>query len=312
MEGIERSIEVAKSFIFDRKCVDPRCSRVWYGATESIKDYFELLEWSDAKKVLTVCSSGDHILNLVNRGIKEIDSFDTNPLTFPYFNLRLAFMLTFSYEEFFRKFDRLSIASSSERKEYELFLAVKDFIPEPYNYFWEELYSENLVRNKHDIMTPSLLGNLCMHYIPSQTSKLRNKWLSDKEEYERTRQNLEGCNISFNCCDVFDLPNVFSSNYDKILLSNISDYLGVDNKKFHRFISDDLASMLNENGEVLAAYVYHYIDDGDFSGVHFKKNVDGDYSVFEEDYQLFQVRNIHDYGTVEYGSKDGILVYQKK
>lgn len=42
------------------------------------------MNWGQTKKVLTVCSSGDHILNLINKGVTEIDTFDINALTFPY------------------------------------------------------------------------------------------------------------------------------------------------------------------------------------------------------------------------------------
>ena len=72
MKDIEKSIIAAKKIVFDDKCFDPKYSKVWYGTTENIKEYFELIEWEQVKKVLTVCSSGDHILNLVNKGVKEL------------------------------------------------------------------------------------------------------------------------------------------------------------------------------------------------------------------------------------------------
>lgn len=315
MEDIEKSVMAAKSFIFDNKCIDTKYSKVWFGATENIKEYFQLLKWEQVKRVLTVCSSGDHILNLVNRGVAKIDAFDVNPLTFPYLNLRIAFILAFDYEDYFRFFDKLSIASRSERQEYDIFSHIKPYIPAPYDFFWEELYFENLLRNKHNSMEPGLLGKYCMHYIPFCISRLRNEWLHDKEEYEKTKQNLKSCNISFKCADILDIPHSFLEGYDRILLSNIADYLQTvdfDNNKFDAFIRNELAPMLNVNGEILAAYIYHFMDNGESRGIHFKNGCDSDYSVFDNNYQILEVNNIGDCSSSEYGSKDAVLVYKKK
>lgn len=311
MKDIEKSIVNAKSFIFDHKCFDKKYSRVWAGATENIKEYFELMKWEEIKKALTVCSSGDHILNLVNKGVKEIDAFDINPLTFPYLNLRIAFIQAFDYKDYFKFFNKLSIASHSEIQEYEIFSIVKSYLKYPYNIFWEELFSENIKRNKHNIMEPGLLGKICKHYIPFGTSKLRNQWMYEKSEYEKTKHNLKNCTINFKCTDVLDVPNIFSKGYDKILLSNIADYLPKSTIEFDSFIRNELASILNTNGEILAAYIYHFIDNGERRGIHFKNSYDSNYYVFENNYQIFEVNNVDDFGSYEYASKDAVLVYKK-
>ena len=312
MENIEKSIIAAKKFVFDDKFVDQKYSKVWFGTTENIKEYFELMEWEQVKKVLTVCSSGDHILNLVNKGVIKIDSFDINPLTFPYLNLRIAFILAFDYEDYFKYFNKLSIASRSETQEYEIFSLIKSYLPVPYNFFWEELYRENLSRNKHSCIECGLLGKFCMHHIPFCTSKLRNQWMYEKSEYEKTKQNLKKCIINFKYANVLDIPHIFSERYDKILLSNIADYLHTPSDRFDKFVRNELASMLNINGEILAAYIYHFIDNGEYRGIHFKNSCDSNYSVFENNYQILEVSNINDFGSCEYGSKDAVLVYKKK
>ena len=312
MKDIEKSIIAAKKIVFDDKCFDPKYSKVWYGTTENIKEYFELIEWEQVKKVLTVCSSGDHILNLVNKGVMIIDSFDLNPLTFLYLNLRIAFILAFDYEDYFKYFNKLSIASRSEIQEYEIFSLIKSYLSSSLLFFWEELYRENLSRNKHSSMERGLLGKFCMHYSPFCTSKLRNQWLYEKSEYEKTKQNLKKCIINFKCANVLDIPHIFSERYDKILLSNIADYLRTPSDSFEKFVRNELASMLNINGEILAAYIYHFIDNGEYRGIHFKNGCDSNYSVFENNYQILEVSYIDEFGFREYGSKDAVLVYKKK
>ncbi len=312
MEDIKKNITAVKAFLFEHKCIDSKYSKVWAGTTENIKEYFKLMNWEQTKKVLTVCSSGDHILNLINKGITEIDTFDINPLTFPYLNLKIAFILAFDYEDYFNFFNKLCIASRSEIQEYEIFTFVKPYLETPYNFFWEELFQENIIKNKHSSIESGLLGKFCMNYIPSHTSKLRNQWIHGKNEYNKTKENLKKCTINFKCSSIENIPNNFSKEYDKILLSNIADYLHISPINFDKFVKNELSPMLNVNGEILTAYIYHFIDNGEYRGIHFKSNYDSNYSVFENDYQVFKVNNIDDFGTYEYGSKDAVLVYKKR
>ncbi len=312
MEDIEKSIAASKAFLFDGKVVDSRYNRVWFGATENIREYFELMNWEQVKKVLTVCSSGDHILNLINKGIPEIDSFDINPLTFPYLNLRMAFIMAFTYEDYFKFFNKLSIASRNEIQEYEIFSRIKPYLKVPYNVFWEELFHENMMKNKHNSIEPGLLGKYCRNYIPFCTSRLRNLWLYDKNAYETTKENLTKCTITFKCANLLDLPRLFSKGYDKILLSNIADYLLMSSNDFDNFIRTYLAPMLNTDGSILAAYIYHFIDNDKYRGLHFKNSYDCNFSPSTNEYQVFEVNNIDDFGSYEYGSKDAVLMYKKR
>lgn len=70
MENIEQQIINAKNFIFENNN-NSNCRFVWYGATETIKEYVEALEWTNVNSALTVCSSRDHMLNLINKGVKK-------------------------------------------------------------------------------------------------------------------------------------------------------------------------------------------------------------------------------------------------
>ena len=82
--------------------------------------------------------------------------------------------------------------------------------------------------------------------------KLRNRYLSSEEEYEKLRQNLRSCIITFQEADIFNLDKKFDDCYDKIFLSNISDYLDVNYESFNDFIKNILVNLLSENGEIIA------------------------------------------------------------
>lgn len=313
MESIEQEIIDAKDFLFNNNSTKSACRKVWYGTTETIKDYMKVLNWKDTNRVLTVCSSGDHIFNLINQGIREIDSFDINPLTYPYFILRKAIMMTHSYKDFYIFLQKLSIASSNEKQEYQLFSSIKSSIDKPYDYFYEELYSENLKANVHDITNPGLLSKMCMNYIDYQTSKLRNKYYANEEEYEKTRNNLKNSSVTFKCTDIKNLPSVFHNKYDKIFLSNIADYFPINEKEkdIYKYIVTNLKPMLSKSGEILAAYIYNYIVDNEKQGIRFKCNPCTNSTLFEKDLEVLQVNNIDSWTNSKTSNKDAILIYRK-
>lgn len=311
--AIEEELKHAKDFLFDRKKAPANYKKVWYGTTETIKEYIEVLNWKDISRVLTVCSSGDHIFNLINQGVNEIDTFDINPLTYPYFILRKAIMITNSYEDFYKFLKKLSIYASSEKQEYELFSSIKSAIDKPYDYFWEELYSKNLQENVHDITAPSLLSKMCKNYISPQTSKLRNNYYASEEEYEKTRNNLRNSSITFKCVDIKNLESAFKKKYDKILLSNIADYFEVNTneKDLYQYTVTNLQPLLRINGEILAAYIYNYMTDGKKQGINFKSNACTNNSLFEGNLQVIQVSNIDDWNNAKTSDKDAVLIYRK-
>lgn len=70
--------------------------------------------------------------------------------------------------------------------------------------------------------------------------------------------------------------------------------------------------MLNTDGSILAAYIYHFIDNDKYRGLHFKNSYDCNFSPSTNEYQVFEVNNIDDFGSYEYGSKDAVLMYKKR
>ena len=312
MVDIEKSFNEIVEFLYGDNSINPNCSNVWYGTIESIRSYFELLNWENVNKVLTVCSSGDHVLNSICYGAKYIDAFDINPLTFPYLQLKNGLILALPYTEYFRFFEKLSLACSSAEFEYELFLKFKDYIPHPYDIFWEKLFLENIRKNSHNSVKPGLLGKMCKNYIPFSTMKLRNRYLSSEEDYEKLRQNLRSCIITFQEADIFNLDKKFDDCYDKIFLSNISDYLDVNYERFNNFIKNILANLLSENGEIIVAYIYSYIANYEKLGIHFKNSWGSSASFFNQDYILEQIPNISDFGYIDPGYKDAVLIYRRK
>ena len=76
-----------------------RFNSIYPFTSENIAGYMKNLNLTN-KKVLTVTGSTDHILNAVLQGATDITSFDINPLTKPYMDLKISAVKNLSYEEF--------------------------------------------------------------------------------------------------------------------------------------------------------------------------------------------------------------------
>ena len=76
-------------------------STLYFWTNENINAYLSLFPMEMYENALSVLSSGDHIFNLIQRGILDIDTFDSNLLTKYYaLGLKKAMILKYSYKDF--------------------------------------------------------------------------------------------------------------------------------------------------------------------------------------------------------------------
>ena len=76
-----------------------RFNSIYPFTSENIAGYMKYLNLT-GKKVITVTGSTDHILNVILQGAAEITTFDINPLTKPYMDLKISALKNLSYEDF--------------------------------------------------------------------------------------------------------------------------------------------------------------------------------------------------------------------
>lgn len=75
--------------------------KVYPFTTENIAGYMYDLDLKD-KKIITVTASGDHALNAILRGARDITCFDVNPNSKDYTKEKIQAILDLSYEDFIR------------------------------------------------------------------------------------------------------------------------------------------------------------------------------------------------------------------
>ena len=222
---------------------------IYINTNEKLRDYYE--PNLENKRVLSVTSSGDHILHAALAGSKDIVGFDLNRFCKYYAALKIAMIKTFSYEEFCHNMELVSSLNyyKANRLNCEIFYesAIKEineiesmldkvskYLTKEEYLFWK--YCIRLYRNKKVngyIFVPSSDGiDTCLY--------------DDKVVYNKLSKKLMDCNISYVDSSIMDL-NKNNGVFNFMYISNILDYVA---KEEITQIINNLSSMLNKNGKI--------------------------------------------------------------
>lgn len=215
-------------------------SKIYPMTTENIKGTYELFDLND-KDILTVTSSGDHILCAALKGAKRIDSFDVNYLTEYYYYLKKAVIEAYDLDKFKERF-LYSLIPDGEIKE-TWYSEFRDNLDGKYQEFWDEIISfsnsNGIPLNKLFLFIPNY--NNLVNYL-------------DEENYNLLKETLPNIETKFIHSDLMHLNKNLDKKYDYMFFSNISDYAGIMNVK--DYAKTKLMGHLNENGEIAFAYMY--------------------------------------------------------
>lgn len=233
MENVKNAINVINN-LNDNKF--SQYNKIYLFTTENLC----YLEKFNGKNVLSVCGSGDHILNSILFGAKNILAFDVNNLSQYILYLKIEAVKMLTYQEFidffiFKNFD------------YQIF---KKINTNKTLTFWEELYKY------FDYNTEALYN--CNLFIKNNANfYIKNNPYLDKVNYNILKENILNISINFINCDLLKIKN--ENFFDLILLSNISDYLNnifFNNslKEFNEFIN----TLKKDNQTIIMAYLYDF------------------------------------------------------
>lgn len=230
-----RELDELKKIINDRKFFGDNTfyqyGRTYHHTNENLREYMPNLH---NKKVLTVSSSGDHLLNALASGAIHIDTFDLNSFSPLIQSLKLyaiRYLDANDSYEFLNTFDRNiyykfnSFLPSNEKKFFDFFFKYPDFDELAFKFFYHQNI-DNIQNNKYfDISI--------LKYIRANIKKLINNHLN---------------------INIYYLPCYIKDKYDAIFLSNISQYIN----NVDRFLTliYHLRNFLNDDGCIYYAYLY--------------------------------------------------------
>ena len=222
-------------------------NKLYSFSNENLIDLFKALKVTN-KSVLCVLASSDQVLDSLLFNAKNIATFDINPLTKHFFELKKAALLAnLSLNEFLIFFDifypddgypNLKI----DYKE-KLFNKFKDYLKIESLNFWQYLI------NKFNIY--QVLSIMKMFYYPVSLATYQKNinYLNSVKNFEKLKDIITNQDINFKNCDILNFKDDKKNCYDLIYLSNIIDYISLNN---YENVIANLDNYLKQNGQVVS------------------------------------------------------------
>lgn len=244
----------------------PRVGEVYKWTNE----FFDIYPKNDLenKKVLTVTGSGDHALDAIYKGAKEIDSIDINIFAKYVSALKIAMIKSFDFTTFSEKYE--AFTNQTIYNCYSIMKTIDNISPylsKEELLFWTIFTKQiNVQKNENGLF----YNDFFIHDIFSL--KENNNWFNESNYYD-LKEKLSDVKIKYYDSDITHIKSVLDGKiYDFIYLSNILDKIKVDNDLRYELINNIL-SILNNNGSI---YSYHFNVDENIWDLYEEKYVDLD------------------------------------
>lgn len=283
-------------------------SEIYPFTTENICGYINEFNLNN-KSLLTVGSSGDQVINAVMNNCKDIDVVDICPFNKYYFYLKKASIMLHSYEEFkyffcYYDFPKTFLYNNKYVFNKESYSKLKDLL-RLMDYesflFWEELFS---CYDRIKIRKELFKSDEDKIHILKQS----NLYLNDEYSFNECKNKIKSINPRFITSDIRNVK--LDRNYDNIWLSNIGQYLRLEELKN---VVDNLSNNLNNEGKMLVSYLYRTVKSSRYNENYLEIfNLDKVFELFKE-YNIELTSFTGIYGLLHDTSnmKDSILIYKK-
>ena len=118
--------------------------KVYFSTNENIKDYINRSNLEGKNTALSVMASGDHSFNLVEKGILNIDTFDSNALTeFYVLGIKRAMIMRYSYKEYLITLNKLLDINTSLIELTSILSDLLPFMDKKYRGYWRTIIDYN-------------------------------------------------------------------------------------------------------------------------------------------------------------------------
>lgn len=226
-------------------------STIYTFTTENISGYIDFFDLKD-KKLLTVGSSGDQVLNAYYKGAKDITLYDINEFAKYYIYLKIAAISYFDYLDFQRFFFKHGQGFGKyynnkmfDKEMFDKFKGnLKSFDYESYLFF-DELFS---IYKPCDIREYLFDDDECRNPVIKGT----NLYLNNEQSYNLMKSKIKDIHFDFINGDIF--KGNINGKYDNIFLSNLCTVTSIEDlKKLLNKLDDNLKGY----GSILFAYLWN-------------------------------------------------------
>lgn len=271
---------------------------------ENIKAYYEKIDFKE-KTILTITSSGDHLLNAIYLDAKNINAFDTNPLAKYYAELKIAAIKTLSLEEFIIFFYNKNIIFKNkyyfDKETYEKF---NNNLKDEYKIFWDYFFNNY---NSEQIIKSNLFTN---DFLDLKKLIKVNNYLNE-DNYYKLREKLNNINITYYDYSFKDIPYL-NKKYDVLILSNIAAFY--ENEYYKDSLKDfknTINKITHNNSQIVVCYLYSNMLDNDVNKGIYDYDLTNKY-FNESDYEYISfpcAEKVNSKFTID--SEDTILIKKK-
>jgi hypothetical protein len=227
--------------------------RLYRFTSENLSEYLPHLI-TPQSKVLCVAASGDHCLNAVHLGARQVTLFDATFLSLCWSAFKIACIQTVTYQEFISTLlpSRRGLTSATVTR---LVGLGGEHIPE---------VLRAGIMNHAD----SLQSRFKVHHDQDEIARRCNLYLRSEADYLQLRTALNHTRIyyehlSLAACAARAINGCVGDRWDAVLLSNIADYChhvyGQGATGLEQFLTLEVAPLLatiSPNGCIAAAYRY--------------------------------------------------------
>lgn len=231
---IEKDIFIARKIIQGNyNFKEGHYNTVYNMTNEKLALYFKYFPIKDGN-VFTVLGSGDHVLQAVCCGAKNIYAFDYNPLALYMAKLKIKSLSILERNKFLNYLYNVDYKRYFDVSYYKM---IRDYLDNDTMKFWDSLYS---YFNNHEI-TDNLINNGDSYINRSEDVFL------NRDKYYLTKNNLDSVDINYFCSDVFDVLEKLPSDikFNAAFLSNIFDWMNLEDAvKYPLFIKRDFDKYL--------------------------------------------------------------------
>ena len=188
-------------------------------ATEMINEYYSLFDLKN-KNILTICGSGDQVLNALFLDAKKVTCFDLNIYSKYILNLKIASILILELKEFINYYGNNKI---NQGFDYKIYTKIREVLDNTTKSFFDNLYKEFNFDGKKVANSEYFRKRA---KVQERSTKEFNLYLKNEESYKYLRKILKEKTFNFILESVLDISSkIKDQKYDLINLSNVQNYV---------------------------------------------------------------------------------------
>lgn len=229
-------------------------SPFYFHTNENLKKCLENLDFNK-ERALSVMASGDQTFNFIYLGVKQIDTFDVNVLTYFVYHLRRAIFLTYGFERSSEIEDLFWFSFTNPKKLLEILITLRPFMSDDVYAFFEEVLNYNYYLYA---INRNFDGNNFAALCKCSRDKKLNLYNRSKKGFQRLQDNLDDFFVNFKNEDIVNMPRNLEGEYGLMHFSNIAEYY-IRNNGEDSFMQlmNKFSHNLNSQG-VIINYFFNY------------------------------------------------------